>query len=183
MSTISLKLQARPRTAPSTRDRKIGRLSRSDSQISLTSSIGTGRDSRTVWTVCPDQTRAKGPGISEKDQIVARSRHKTRIYRLHRIVRRVLIRRWVKKWYLWHLCRSAIPLRNQHCIILSRVYYWEGFGFRSRAESGLKWTVGTKGIKMDGRGKVVQNCMVIWIRVDRRSLAARDVDGPLFDWI
>ena len=93
MSTISLKLQARPRTAPSTRDRKIGRLSRSDSQISLTSSIGTGRDSRTVLTVWPDQTRAKGPGISEKDQIVARSRHKTRIYRLHRIVRRVLIRR------------------------------------------------------------------------------------------
>ena len=48
MSTISLKLQARPRTAPSTRDRKIGRLSRSDSQISLTSSIGTGRVSRTI---------------------------------------------------------------------------------------------------------------------------------------
>ena len=93
MSTISLKLQARPRTAPSTRDRKIGRLSRSDSQISLTSSIGTGKDSRRVW---PDQTRAKGPGISEKDPIVARSRHKTRIYRLHRTARRVRIRRLVK---------------------------------------------------------------------------------------
>ena len=96
MSTISLKLQARPRTAPSTRDRKIGRLSRSDSQISLTSSIGTGKDSRTVRsvrTLWPDQTRAKCPGISEKDRIVARLRHKTRIYRLHRTDRRVLIRR------------------------------------------------------------------------------------------
>ena len=93
MSTISLKLQARPRTAPSTRDRKIGRLSRSDSQISLTSSIGTGRDSRTVWTVWLDRAGAKGPGISGKGRTVARSRHKTRIYRLHRTDRRVRIRR------------------------------------------------------------------------------------------
>ena len=93
MSTISLKLQARPRTAPSTRDRKIGRLSRSDSQISLTSSIGTGRDSRTVSTDCQDEARRKGPRISGKDQIVARSLHKTRIYQLRRTVRRVRIRR------------------------------------------------------------------------------------------
>ena len=97
MSTISLKLQARPRTAPSTRDRKIGRLSRSDSQISLTSSIGTGQDSRTVWLY---QAEIKGPGTSEKGRIVGQSRHKTRIYRLHPIVRQVLIRRWVRiKFY------------------------------------------------------------------------------------
>ena len=141
MSTISLKLQARPRTAPSTRDRKIGRLSRSDSQISLTSSIGTGRDSRTIGPSSGWILQLKGPWIPEKDRIVARSRHKTRIYRLHRIVRQVPTRRWVRiKFY-----GTFVDQSFRYAIEIAS--FWVGFIF----DKSSGFVMSRVGSKVDGR--------------------------------
>jgi len=141
MSTISLKLQARPRTAPSTRDRKIGRLSRSDSQISLTSSIGTGRDSRTIGPSSGWILQLKGPWLPEKDRIVARSRHKTRIYQLHRIVRQVPTRRWVRiKFY-----GTFVDQSFRYAIEIAS--FWVGFIF----DKSSGFVMSRVGSKVDGR--------------------------------